>query len=877
MGDNYKKLRDVMENAYIIRSYQRGYRWDKANVTELLDDIFEGKLIGDYEGKFDSDKYSDVGDILNELKDKIKNSGIKNEYCLQPLVVKKIDEVRNVYSVIDGQQRLTTLYIILKTLCSISSMKFPVNFSIEYDSRGDSKSFLENLSEQSEENGIDSAYMLQAYTTAKSWFVDKIGILKDMIYEDDYNEHEDKNAYVKHMKKVLFDETKFIWDEIDLTSNEISKKEKKIFADRNTGRLELTDSELIKSLFMNPQYYDKSIANLKDRQILISEMWDMFENELHVDEFWEFVPVSDNDKTFYEPLTRIDVIFQLLMEKEKVEIKREDRALFKAVKAWIDNRIRLSTDQTTRKNGDEKQRRNLNDVMTSAWRAVCDVFDGIRELYTNNELYNLLSLYKMIQVDSKIVSETYLETLGSDKSKRADVVKKKIFSELFGNCVEYKVKKVRYPDLDNIRKILYAHNVAVTNTSDPVNRFSFHQFRDIKGNWDVEHIYATNEGYIKKKAPLSVKKKLLEMFSSDNDNTYKRYIEFIYSITDIAEENGRVKLKKGDSIEEIQYDDLLKTAGKKYTEKFDVWRYLRLKKYAKQLLDKYEIYEIISGILREKSQDINIFIRDAEKVFHDDRFDDNGAFIFLSRGRENFLFWDNDIENEYNAKMDIIGQDKPKEIKWHGVDVQISDPDAFWTRDEQRKESAVRNFIQGYLRDFLDLIYDNSGIQKQNVTLTVHGKKRQEIVNEENAEKVAAFFRGTVERIKEIIDGFFAGGDHINPGDYNIGQPRDYDSFADFINDNSMGNMMLLPADINRNSYYRAENFSGKRKYVIDKCKGFLPVATLNVLIGKYIDLSTSTEQWLMGERKAYMNDMIDTLSDYYGENGDKGTDADGE
>ena len=79
-----------------------------------------------------------------------------------------------------------------------------------------------------------------------------------------------------------------------------------------------------------------------------------------------------------------------------------------------------------------------------------------------------------------------------------------------------------------------------------------------------------------------------------------------------------------------------------------------------------------------------------------------------------------------------------------------------------------------------------------------------------------------------------------------------------------MGNMMLLPTGINRSPSYRSENFSGKRQFVVKEENVFLPIATSNVLMGKYIDLGTSTEQWLMNERKAYLGDMIETMRKYY-------------
>ena len=83
-----KSVRDIINEKvnFIVPSYQRGYRWDEINVTDLLDDLLEFMQDGS-SGKF---------------------------YCLQPLVVKKIGT--NQYNVIDGQQRLTTIFIILKYL-----------------------------------------------------------------------------------------------------------------------------------------------------------------------------------------------------------------------------------------------------------------------------------------------------------------------------------------------------------------------------------------------------------------------------------------------------------------------------------------------------------------------------------------------------------------------------------------------------------------------------------------------------------------------------------------------------------------------------------------------------------------------------------------
>src|SRR5574344_399726 len=102
-----KSVGDLHEMNFFIPSYQRGYRWTKEQVEALLNDI----------------------DDFDKRKD-------GSFYCLQPLVVKEreqatleaikkaqsINQVKNLpkgsWSVIDGQQRLTTIHLILNVLGS---------------------------------------------------------------------------------------------------------------------------------------------------------------------------------------------------------------------------------------------------------------------------------------------------------------------------------------------------------------------------------------------------------------------------------------------------------------------------------------------------------------------------------------------------------------------------------------------------------------------------------------------------------------------------------------------------------------------------------------------------------------------------------------
>ena len=83
---------------FIIPSYQRGYRWESSTGP-------------------DDEEIRQVDDLLNDLTDFVdKNANSKANYYLQPLMVKPRYEPngRLVWDVMDGQQRLTTLLLLLK-------------------------------------------------------------------------------------------------------------------------------------------------------------------------------------------------------------------------------------------------------------------------------------------------------------------------------------------------------------------------------------------------------------------------------------------------------------------------------------------------------------------------------------------------------------------------------------------------------------------------------------------------------------------------------------------------------------------------------------------------------------------------------------------
>lgn len=81
-------ISSLLNESFFIPAYQRGYRWTERQVEELLEDIDE----------FQKNNASSTGEPF---------------YCLHPVVVKRLGDE---WEVVDGQQRLTTIRIIMTCL-----------------------------------------------------------------------------------------------------------------------------------------------------------------------------------------------------------------------------------------------------------------------------------------------------------------------------------------------------------------------------------------------------------------------------------------------------------------------------------------------------------------------------------------------------------------------------------------------------------------------------------------------------------------------------------------------------------------------------------------------------------------------------------------
>lgn len=395
---------------FFIPGYQRGYRWTEQQVNDLLNDINE----------FEPENGS--------------------WYCLQPLVVMKKDEK---WEVIDGQQRLTTIYLILACLGVTDK------YTIEYETREGSKEFLENISkefksgkaEDEAKGNIDFFYMHKAYKTINNFFEEK------------------KNQ--EDFKNKLLNNVKFIWYDVGDLDEE---KKHNLFSNLNSGKIALTKAELIKALFLNKVGTEKG-SEREIQQRLIAEEFDQMERAIRQDDFWYFVAGNQE-----KPSSCINLLFDLMLEKELDEKKESHKKEPFSTFFYFNDKL--------------KKESNL-------WDEVQKVFHILEGWFSDFELYNLIGYLRAVKDNTLSLSDLYKlyaenKDITGFKTALKDRCKKTVKYEN-NNFLE-----LRYDEEKNqVFNLLLLFNIATLNAnSQEKNRFSFANFH--KNKWDVEHISPQN-------------------------------------------------------------------------------------------------------------------------------------------------------------------------------------------------------------------------------------------------------------------------------------------------------------------------------------------------------------------------------------------------
>jgi len=412
-------------NRFWIPGYQRGYRWAPLQVIQLLDDVW----------------------------DFIQSDGGQRKafYCLQPLVIKA--RSGGDYEVVDGQQRLTTIYILLTYLKNIVEILGKARFHINYETRGEANEpFLDQIDLSRAEENVDFFHICEAYKAIETWF-----------------SHRDGTHKLKLLQHLLNDDeaggnVKVIWFELAENDDPVAA-----FTRLNVGKIPLTNDELIRALFLRRAAQDGVDAG--SHQLQIAHEWDQVEKALQSNAFWYFLSNEQGPRQ-----NRIGFVFDLVARSNGMaeQLKHDTYGVFYAF----------------------SERLKSGKAITE-WLSVKQVFMLLEEWYENRILYHIVGFLIQEGADiSEIVELSGAMTkIDFERELRGMVFARVIGGELkdlsdsdLEEKVNEKLENLEYGrDAYKIRSFLLLFNLATLIESPRSNlRFQFDSFKN--ESWDIEHI-----------------------------------------------------------------------------------------------------------------------------------------------------------------------------------------------------------------------------------------------------------------------------------------------------------------------------------------------------------------------------------------------------
>ncbi|EOH8685724.1 DUF262 domain-containing protein [Campylobacter upsaliensis] len=408
-----RAIGDLKGENFVIPSYQRGYRWTSKEVKALLQDIW------------------DFTQMENQ----------PDFYCLQPIVVKKN---REKYNVIDGQQRLTTIFLMIKFLQNRDY------FTIDYQSRLKSAEFLKNIQHNNadKDKNIDFYHFDKAYSYIKGFFE---------------NDNTDKNNF----EKILIDKCKVLWYEIAEKENE-----NEVFIRLNIGKIPLVEAENIKALFLSKND-ELDSEDLKER----AELWYKSEIEARENRDFRYCVLNKIDeknieqKSIKDDILRIDVYLKAI-----VPYSKEEYYLF-------DYFYKSYRDGTLNDRWEELEK-SINTLSGFA--------GGKANSKIDREIFHYLGF---LILSGKNIDSLYREWKNNTN--------KELFAKKLLEIIQEKISKIKNieelhykNDKEKIKDILLLFNLEYLICDEGSNEyFKFNRF--VLEQWSLEHIYAQNSKSIK--------------------------------------------------------------------------------------------------------------------------------------------------------------------------------------------------------------------------------------------------------------------------------------------------------------------------------------------------------------------------------------------
>lgn len=430
---------------YHIAAYQRGYKWGsdaKGATSILLNDLWEAFIA------FEKQE--------------------RKEYYLQYITLKRNND-KNHLEVIDGQQRLTTLSLILSI------------FSCKQDTYNLAKGKLHYAIRS---NFFDEyIYQKEALKALfENEWIDKEGL---KIGGKPYNNSQDVFYLFSAVKKInqFLDQctgkndafSKFILDHVKIIVNVVEPHlaSEKVFSNLNSKKVPLTEAELIKGLLLtkisrkaSTDEGKKHFKEILELRMSLGRHWDemaRWSNNPFIKSYF----FQDNEGM--ESLLRL---VALELSRKSKEVKLDEKAISKDYPLF--NFYHRSPD------------------LEKVYQCLKDFQATLNDWFNDSEIYNLIGFCRFAKDSKSNDLKFLLECLPKSKSELKSHLHKKAI-----DLLSFDIDKIFYGERnDDIHRILLAINVFPEEKQKQI-RFNFHDY--VQEKWSLEHIFPqTPEGKGKK-------------------------------------------------------------------------------------------------------------------------------------------------------------------------------------------------------------------------------------------------------------------------------------------------------------------------------------------------------------------------------------------
>ena len=498
--------------AYRIPPYQRGYKWG-------------------------SETNEPVGKLWKDLKQACRRND--KEYLLQAISVKKItdDQSESVLEVIDGQQRLTTLFVLIHALdfrLKKSVFRNIAEHKLQYSIRHQQLN-LDDLITQWIESVVELAQNYHHFL--------KIHKVENETHQDNYYlkcatlrcVHElgiySENSPFETEQDVI-DFQKFLFNRVKLMVNTVESNVSGeiMFGNLNSNRVELTEIELIKGLLLTRVAREPSEAKPRqyrevlEMRIQLGQKWDEFNH-------WANLPEI---RTLYFPAFVDGMGMQGLLE-------------------LVARQMTVPFTPTTSTKKDEKSlfefffsQQHLKDVFS----LLTNTYSRMQDWFSNDQDYHLLG-YCLMHVKTNDRLPFLVKQLNyNTKPKLNQGLRERRKTILFGRdeargdiSSPVDLGGLRYGEHnDRIESILLALSVF---QEESTGRFNFLAFE--RENWSLEHIFPQTP--FGKGAELSEEQQIvaLNILLKHGQNVLDKQITD--KITQLRDASGELNLK--DEVENL--------------------------------------------------------------------------------------------------------------------------------------------------------------------------------------------------------------------------------------------------------------------------------------------------------------------------------------